>query len=568
MSLLEKKIIVALYCRLSVDDALDGDSNSIQNQKKMLEKYCKDNGYTNYRFYVDDGVSGTTFQREGFQQMIADIEAGLVGTVIVKDMSRFGRDYLQVGMYTEMMFPEHDIHFIAINDGVDSEKGENDFTPLRNLFNEWYARDTSKKIRSVLRTKGMSGKPLNGRAPYGYLMGENGYYVVDEETAPTVKEIFALCLAGNGPAQIARILKERGVPTPATTTFRRTGKPPRGYLPDSPCFWEASTISGILSRKEYLGHLVVFKQTIKSYKCKKRINNSEDKQAIFENTHEAIIDAETWQRVQEIRANKHRMTKMGERGMFSGLLFCAGCGQHLNQHRTVSLPPDRENYICSSYRKRTGNCTAHYIRTSVLEQLVTEDLRRVTHFAAEHEKQFVELMVSKTMKEHRREINEAQRTLEAQQARINELDLIIKRLFEDSATGKMTQNRFMKLSQGYEDEQAKLEASVQELSTMIAEQKEKSVNVDSFLSVVRKYLSFEKLDATILNAFIQKIIVHEADKSSGKRVQKIEIVYNFVGAIEIPEAEETQQLPPVHAAMELEKHRKKRKTAGISENFV
>lgn len=561
MSLLEKKIIVALYCRLSVDDALDGDSNSIQNQKKMLEKYCKDNGYTNYRFYVDDGVSGTTFQREGFQQMIADIEAGLVGTVIVKDMSRFGRDYLQVGMYTEMMFPEHDIHFIAINDGVDSEKGENDFTPLRNLFNEWYARDTSKKIRSVLRTKGMSGKPLNGRAPYGYLMGENGYYVVDEETAPTVKEIFALCLAGNGPAQIARILKERGVPTPATTTFRRTGKPPRGYLPDSPCFWEASTISGILSRKEYLGHLVVFKQTIKSYKCKKRINNSEDKQAIFENTHEAIIDAETWQRVQEIRANKHRMTKMGERGMFSGLLFCAGCGQHLNQHRTVSLPPDRENYICSSYRKRTGNCTAHYIRTSVLEQLVTEDLRRVTHFAAEHEKQFVELMVSKTMKEHRREINEAQRTLEAQQARINELDLIIKRLFEDSATGKMTQNRFMKLSQGYEDEQAKLEASVQELSTMIAEQKEKSVNVDSFLSVVRKYLSFEKLDATILNAFIQKIIVHEADKSSGKRVQKIEIVYNFVGAIEIPEAEETQQLPPVHAAMELEKHRKKRKTA-------
>lgn len=563
MSLLEKEILVALYCRLSVDDALDGDSNSIQNQKKILEKYAKDHGYTNFRFYVDDGISGTTFQRPGFQQMIADIEAGLVGTVIVKDMSRFGRDYLQVGMYTEIMFPEHDIHFIAINDGVDSDKGENDFTPLRNLFNEWYARDTSKKIRAVLKSKGLAGKPLNGRAPYGYLMGDNGFYVVDEETAPTVREIFALCLAGNGPSQIARILKERNVPTPATTTFRRTGKPVRGYIPDAPFTWEASTISAILSRKEYLGHLVVFKQTIKSYKCKKRINNSEDKQAMFENTHEAIIDTGTWERVQEIRSHKHRPTKMGELGMFSGLLFCADCGAHMNQHRTVSLPSSKENYICSSYRKRTGNCTAHYIRTAIVEQLVTEDLRRVTQFAAEHEKQFVELMVNNTLKEHRREMNEAQRTLETQKSRIAELDDIIRRLYEDSITGKLTDERFMKLSKGYEDEQTKLEASVQEIAARIAEQKDKAVNVDSFLSIVRKYLSFEKLDATILNAFIQKIIVHEADKSGGKRMQRIEIIYNFVGAIQIPESAvpAAEQQPASSNPLELQQHRKKRKSA-------
>lgn len=534
------KNITALYCRLSQDDALDGESNSIQNQKQMLERYSKEHGYMGSRFYIDDGVSGTTFNRAGFQQMISDIEAGFVSTVIVKDMSRFGRNYLEVGRYTEIIFPENDIHFIAVSDGVDSANSDNDFTPFRNIMNEWFARDTSKKIRAVMKAKGLSGKPMNGRAPYGYVMGVNGFYAVDEETAEVVKDIFALCLAGNGPSQIARILKERGVPTPATTTFLRTGKPPRGYVAEFPYSWEASTVSGILARKEYLGHLVNFKQTIKSYKCNKRINNSEDEQAVFENTHEAIIDEAVWHRVQEIRANKHRMTKMGERGMFSGLLFCSDCGEHLNQHRVASQPPEKESYICSSYRKRTGNCTAHYIRTSILERLVTEDLRRVTHFATEHEAQFAQMMVDNSIKEHKREMNESRRTLETQRLRSTELDNIIKKLYEDNVLGKLSDERFQKLSDAYELEQKQLDESVRELTIRLAAEKEKAGNLDLFLSVVRKHLSFEKLDATILNAFIEKIIVFAPDKSDGKRMQKIEIVYNFIGAVgDAPDAQDT-----------------------------
>lgn len=439
-----------------------------------------------------------------------------------------------VGNYAEVFFPEKDVHFIAINDGVDSDKGENDFAPLRNLFNEWYARDTSKKIRAVLRAKGMAGKSLNGQAPYGYLMGDDGKYVVDEETAAVVSEIFTLCLNGNGPSQIARILKERNVPTPATTKFLRTGNPSRGYIAESPCFWEASTISGILARKEYLGHLVNFKQSIKSYKNQKRINNGEDKQVVFENNHEAIINEDIWQRVQELRQNKRRMTKMGEKGLFSGLLFCSDCGAHLNQHRVASQPPEKENYVCSTYRKRTGNCTAHYIRTAILEQLVTEDLRRVTQFAAGQEAQFVQLMINNSVKAHKREISEAKRTMETQQSRIVELDHVIKKLYEDNVVGKLSDERFIKLSAEYEAEQRLLNESMHTLAARLTADQEKAVNVDLFLSVVRKHLSFDKLDPAILNAFIEKIIVHAPDKSSGKRVQKIEIIYNFIGAVDIP----------------------------------
>lgn len=539
----QQEKLKALYARLSVDDALDGDSNSILTQKRILEKYAKDNGWTNYRFYIDDGVSGTTFNRAGFQEMLADIEAGHIDTVIVKDMSRFGRDYLQVGMYTEVLFPEKDIRFIAINDQVDSAKGENDFTPLRNLFNEWYARDTSKKIRAALKAKGMSGKPLNAHGPYGYLKGENGHFIVDEETAPVVKEIFALCLAGNGPAQIARILTEREIPTPSTVTFRRTGKPPRGYYPDLPCSWLTETVIGILERKDYLGHTVNFKQTIKSYKSKKRINNSEDKQVVFENTHEAIIDADTFERVQEIRRNKRRQTKAGEKGLFSGLLFCADCGAHLNQHRVDAPGKKQDNYICSAYRKRTSNCTAHYIRTSILQQLVTEDLRRVTQYAAEHEQQFVSMMVDNSLKEHRREMTDAQRTLETQKARMTELDNIIKRLYEDTITGKLSDERFTKLSSDYEDEQRSLQSSTAKLAARLTQDQDKVVNINKFLDIVKRHLSFEKLTGTILNAFIEKIIVHAPDKSTGERIQKIEIFYNFVGKIEIPDTQEQAREP-------------------------
>jgi len=305
---LSSEVWKALYARLSVDDAMDGENNSIQTQKRILEKYAVDNGYTNYRFYIDDGVSGVTFERLGFQEMLTDIDAGHVDTVIVKDMSRFGRNYLQVGMYTEIIFPDKDVRFIAINDGVDSAGGENDFTVLRNVFNEWLCRDTSKKIRAALKAKGMSGRPLNADGPSGYIRGENEHFAVGPHAAPIVQEIFALCLDGNGPEQIARILTERNVPTPSTSRYLRTGNR-CGYVPEFPCGWLSCTVREILDRKEYLGHTVNFKKTRKSYKSKKVLNNSADKQAVFKHTHEPIIDEETWNRVQEIRKNRRRRTK-------------------------------------------------------------------------------------------------------------------------------------------------------------------------------------------------------------------------------------------------------------------
>ncbi len=299
------EVWTAFYCRLSRDDDNEGDSNSIQHQKQILEKYAIDHGIKHYKFYVDDGYSGTNFNRPGFKEMLADIEAGHISTVVVKDMSRFGRNYLEVGMYTEIMFPEKDIRFIAVNDGVDSDRDDSDFTPFRNIINEWYAKDTSKKIRAVFRNKGMSGERLSTQAPYGYLKGEKGGLVVDEETAPIVKLIYELCAGGNGPGKIARILRERKINTPRTMDFLRTGRADH-YDPNDPCGWTSATVAGILGKKEYLGHTVNFKTTKKSFKSKKMIHNPEEKQVVFENTHEAIIQPELWVVVQKNREQRHR----------------------------------------------------------------------------------------------------------------------------------------------------------------------------------------------------------------------------------------------------------------------
>lgn len=306
--------------------------------------------------------------------MLADIEAGYVNMVVVKDMSRFGRDYLQVGMYTEVLFPEKDIHFVAINDGVDSEKGDNDFTPLRNLFNEWYARDTSKKIRAVVKAKGMSGKRLSHLPPYGYIMGDEGNWVIDEETGPVVKEIFALCLSGLGPTKIANILTARNIPTPGTINYRRYGNK-QGYCPQAPCKWVYQTVSNILERVEYLGHTVNFKTTKKSYKSKKVIINGDDKRMVFKNTHPALIDQDTFDRVQAIRKGKCRHTKIGSVGLFSGLLFCADCGSKMYHHRGSGIKESYEYYTCAGYSKRVNPCTTHHISVKNLKKLVTDDLR-------------------------------------------------------------------------------------------------------------------------------------------------------------------------------------------------
>ena len=318
--------------RLSHEDELQGESNSISNQKRILETYAKQNGFSNLRWYTDDGYSGANFQRPGFQAMLADIEAGKVGTVIVKDMSRLGRNYLQVGMYTEMIFPQKGVRFIAINDGVDSAQGENDFAPLRNIFNEWLVRDTSKKIKAVKRSKGMSGKPITSKPVYGYLMDEDENFIIDEEAAPVVRQIYSLCLAGNGPTKIARMLTEQQIPTPGTLEYRRTGST-RRYHPGYECKWATNTVVHILENREYTGCLVNFKTEKPSYKTKHSVENPIEKQAIFENHHEPIIDTQMWERVQELRKQRKRPNRYDEVGLFSGILFCADCGSVLYQQR-------------------------------------------------------------------------------------------------------------------------------------------------------------------------------------------------------------------------------------------
>jgi site-specific DNA recombinase len=335
------------------------------NQKRILEAYCRDHGIVNYMFFVDDGWSGANFDRPNFQAMLARIENGEIKTVITKDLSRLGRNYLQVGMYTEVLFPQKGVRYIAINDGVDSMQGDNDLTPLKNLFNEWMVRDTSKKIKAVFRSKGMSGKPITSQPVYGYLKDENGGFVIDEEAAPVVRQIYSLCLAGNGPTQIARKLTEQNIPTPGTLEYRRTGST-RRYYPDYPCKWATNTVVHILERREYLGHTVNFKTEKISYKVKSSAMNPEEKQMVFENTHEPIIERDVWERVQELRKQRKRPNRYGEVGLFSGMLFCADCGSVLYQQRYQTDTRKQDCYICGSYKKRTTDCTSHFIRTDHL----------------------------------------------------------------------------------------------------------------------------------------------------------------------------------------------------------
>jgi len=522
----------ALYVRLSRDDENEGDSNSIAHQIEILTKYAQDHGITNYKIYKDDGYSGTSFNRPGFQEMLADMEAGLVSMVVVKDMSRFGRNYLEVGLYTEIRFPEMGVRFVAVNDGVDSDNQmDNDFTPFRNIINEWYAKDTSKKIRAVFRNKGLSGERLATNAPFGYIKGEDGKLLIDEETAPIVELIFRLCAEGNGPGKISRMLKERKIPTPGTIEFRRTGRT-RNYYPDDPCRWSESSVANILEQDAYLGQTTNFKTSKLSFKSKKVIINSPDKWAVFEHTHEAIIDRETWDLVQKIRSQRRRPTKMGEMGMFSGLAYCADCGARLYHCRTGSWTYEQECYTCSNYRNRKG-CSAHYIRAVVLEQLVLQNLQRVMAYAIDDTDAFVRQVMENSVQTQLAEQAQAKRTLEKNLRRIDELDVIIQRLYEDNIVGKLSDERFAKLSETYEKEQSDLKMSVSELSEAIQASETQTVNIQSFLKVVRKYTEPTELNPAMLREFVDKIVVHAPDKSSGHRVQQIDVYYNFIGEIDL-----------------------------------
>lgn len=534
--------ITALYERLSRDDELQGESNSITNQKHFLEDYARKNGFVNIRHFTDDGVSGTTFDREGFQSMIAEVEAGNVAVIIVKDMSRFGRDYLKVGFYTEVMFKEKGVRFIAINNGIDSSnQQDSDFTPFLNIMNEWYARDSSRKIQAIFKARMQEGKRVSPSVPYGYRRDpdDKQHLIIDPEPAAVVRRIFKLILEGNGVNRIADILYADKILIPSAYAEKYYPENQHSKSFHDPIRWTNQTIIHILEKWEYMGHTVLGKTISESYKTKKRRKATEDELMIFENTHEAIIDEETWNNVQRLIETKRRPKKNGAPPCrLSGLLYCADCGSKLSHRYNSRNKYDADNsYGCSSYRQYTRNCTMHYIRVSVVEKLILETIREVSAYALSNEKEFVkkvreasDVQQEATMKEYRRRLGKAKR-------RHEELDDLVKKLYESFATGKIPEKHFDRLLSGYDNEQTTLEAEMQELQTGLDRYGADSVRADRFLELVKRYTDFSELTTPMLNEFIEKVVVHEADKSTGDRVQKVDIYLNFIGAFTVPKME-------------------------------
>ena len=530
-------IISLLYCRLSRDDRdkeKKDDSNSIVNQKKILGKYAMDNNLPNPVFFVDDGISGTTFDRPNFKSAIALVEAGKVKNFVVKDMSRFGRDYIQVGLYTEMMFPDNGVRFVALYDNVDSDKGADDLTPFRNIMNEWYARDTSKKVRAVFQAKGMAGEPMGSNAVYGLLKNPNDKKrrIIDEEAAPVIQQIFRDFLSGLGKTHIAAKLREAKIECPEYHAIR-IGAIRAKQLPEDPYAWHPKSIAHILVRLEYLGHTANFKTHRKSYKHRKKLDNDPSEFVIFENTHEAIIDQETFDRVQQLlKTGKRRRASSGRLCIFSGLTYCADCGSRMYLSCGSCLKPEQDNFVCSGFRTKKRDCnSAHFIRRVVLERLVLEQIQTVTAYAAQYEHAFAEMLHKDSDIKNRKELVAQKRKLTQAENRIVELDNIVQRLYEDNVSGKLTDERFIKLSRGYEQEQADLSAETEALAQKIAAQEQQTVDLSRFLAQVRKYTCVEELTPILLNELVERIEVHAPDKSSGRRTQQVDVRFNFVGVI-------------------------------------
>jgi len=482
---------------------------------------------------VDDGWSGTDFNRPGWLEMMAAVEALEVGTVIVKDMSRLGRDYLKVGFYTEVMFPEKDIRFIAVNNGIDSEKQmDSDFTPFLNIINEWYAKDTSKKTRAVLRNKGESGEHL-GWPPYGYAADPNDRkkWIIDPEPAQIVRHVFDLCLKGKGPSQIARQLEKEKALTAKSYYAQRSGKP----LPAEPYKWHECSVAWMLNRMDYCGHTVNFKTYSRSYKLKKRIPTPQDKLVIFRNTQEAIVSEEEWERVQELRQNKRRPAKAERQGLFSGLICCADCGSKLHFTTCKSFGESQDFYRCAKYKSNTGSCTAHFIREEVLRKLVLERIFAVSTLAYEDTPKFLRMLMQQRKETGEKELRQRKRTLSQMQKRIADLDKIFKRIYEDEIAGAISRERFVKLSSEYETEQVELKVQAEQLGKELSNIEQEQFNFKQFTAVIRKYVGIRELSQEIVNDFIRKIIVHAPDKSTGKRVQHVQIVFNFVGEVKLPD---------------------------------
>lgn len=550
------KKITALYCRLSQEDARLGESESIQNQKIILERYAKEHHFPNIRFFVDDGFSGVSFEREGLQEMLDEVEAGNVSTVITKDLSRLGRNYLKTGELIEITFPENGVRYIAISDGVDTAREDNEFMPLRNWFNEFYARDTSKKIRAVKFEKARRGERANGERPYGYIIDpdDHNHLIPDKDAAPVVKKIFEMYVGGARMCDIQNWLRENKIPTPSEHRYRDLDK---GYhlrpRSDGACNWSTKALACILTRREYIGSTVTNKSTKLSYKSNKVKMNDDSERFFFPNTHEPLIDEQTFELAQKRYATRTRPKKNNEIDLFAGLIFCADCGKkmyvmHGSQKKRVT------SYSCGNYRDRNRVaqqvlCTMHYVRQEVLIELVLKDMRRVLRYVNDNECAFISTIDRNDKKTAKAELAENKRELRAAEIRLNELDTLFRKSYEDNALGKISDEQFSFLTCGFDDEKTALEKRITELKKEIDHFAERSSDTKKFVSLAKKYADLSELNYENVHALIDKILVHELDESSNTR--EIEILYSGVGKIDSGD-------PPVEVAFHV-----KRKNADI-----
>lgn len=573
----ENEKITALYERLSRDDEMVGDSNSIVNQKKMLEDYAKQNGYTNIEHFTDDGYSGGSFDRPDWKRMVAGIEDGSIGTVIVKDMSRIGRDYLQVGFYTEVMFKEKEVHFIAIANGVDNQKRESsEFAPFLNIMNEWYIRDSSRKVTTVLRARGMEGKHTTNNAIYGYRKSEEdkNQWVIDEEAAEVVRRIHRMSLEGKGPYEIARILSEEQIERPSYYLAKRgLGTCRSNNNTATPYVWRGATVRDILSKPEYMGHTVNFRSYKESYKDKRAKKTPKEDWVIFKNTQEAIVSEEMWNKVQELRKTVRRTDTVGEANPFTGLLYCADCGAKMYNHRggagrarnwkgelNGKRRPDRDEYNCSTYnlsrQSYDKQCSQHYIRTEVVRKLVLETIKAVSDYVITNEEEFINRIYSSSRDKQKESIKSLKRKIAQDTKRVNELNMLMKKLYEDNISGKLSDKRFEFMLSEFENEQDTLEISMENAKAEIEKYESDTVRADKFIELVKRYTDFSELTTPMLNEFVEKILVHEADYSSGERVQEVEIYLNFIGKFELPVKEPTAEEIAEHEKLKARRAKK------------
>ena len=536
--MLNNNYLVGLYIRLSREDEdKTHESESISNQKSLLLQYTKENNLKVYDMYIDDGYSGTNFNRPNFNRLIKDIELGKINMVITKDMSRLGRDYIGTGNLIEKYFPEHNVRYIAITDNIDTflDSSNNDIAPFKAIMNDMYAKDISKKIKSSLKSKQKEGKWVGSKTPFGYIKDPNNKdkWLVDEPAAEVVRKIYNLCIQGYGTTQIARKLKEDGIMTP-TEYYQSLGRKSPTKVQEVKNFWNADTVNNILDRQEYIGDTVNFKCTTRSYKDKTRVKLPKEDRKVFKNTHEPIIDEYTWNIAKQLRNNRKKPTRSGKKSIFSGLLFCNDCGKKMYFQSPVKDLKNKDHYRCSSYKHDTSLCTSHYISDEILQVIVLENIQRVISYVKSYEDLFIQEQLAKSTQDELKHISKNKKELEKAKNRVIEIDNLFMHIYEDNISGKLTDERFRNLSFNYDKEQQELKIKIEQLSKDIENTEKKDTDITQFISNVKKYTEISELTPEILNELIEKIIIHQAEKIDGKKVQEIDIYYRGVGIISFP----------------------------------